>query len=70
MVYWLYHKIDGRMKTARDTYRDLAACFIWKQVRIGFHSLASRLAEVRRGWCMWHHRGGHIEMKLMTNGSM
>jgi hypothetical protein len=28
--------------------QDLAACFTWKQVRIGFPSMASRLAEVRR----------------------
>jgi hypothetical protein len=30
MVYRLYHKTDGRMKTARHTLRDLAACFPWK----------------------------------------
>jgi hypothetical protein len=35
-VYRLRHKTDGRMKTARDTCRDLAACFAWKQVRLGF----------------------------------
>jgi hypothetical protein len=41
----LYHKTDrGRM--AWDMYRDLVACFFWKQVVIGFSSLASRLAEV------------------------
>jgi hypothetical protein len=32
----------------RDTRRDLAACFGWKQVGLGFPSLASRLAEARR----------------------
>jgi hypothetical protein len=26
----LCHKTDERMKMARDTRRDLAACFIWK----------------------------------------
>jgi hypothetical protein len=31
-----------------DTHRDLAACFTWKQVGLGFPSLASRLAEARR----------------------
>jgi hypothetical protein len=33
---------------AQDTHRDLAACFAWKQVTLGFLSLASRLVEVRR----------------------
>jgi hypothetical protein len=31
-----------------DTRRDLAACFAWKQVTLGFFSLTSRLAEARR----------------------
>jgi hypothetical protein len=31
-----------------DTRRDLMACFMWKQVRLGFFSLASRLAEVQQ----------------------
>jgi hypothetical protein len=43
----LRHKID-RGRSARDTHRDLAACLAWKQVWLGFHSLALRLAEVRR----------------------
>jgi hypothetical protein len=34
--------------TAWDTRRDLAACFAWKQVWLGFPSLASRLAEAQR----------------------
>jgi hypothetical protein len=34
----LHHKtVGGRL--ARDTRRDLAACFAWKQVRLGFSSL-------------------------------
>jgi hypothetical protein len=33
-------------------------------------SLASRLVEARHRWCTWHHRGGHVEMKAKTNGSM
>jgi hypothetical protein len=38
-VYQLRHKTDeGR--SARDTRRDLAACFAWKQVWLGFSSLA------------------------------
>jgi hypothetical protein len=32
-------------ETTRDTCRDLAACFTWKQVRLEFSSLASRLVE-------------------------
>jgi hypothetical protein len=35
----LHHKIDGG-RSARDTRRDLAACFTWKQVWLGFPSLA------------------------------
>jgi hypothetical protein len=35
----LRHKTDGRM-SAWDTRRDLAACFTWKQVWLGFPSLA------------------------------
>jgi hypothetical protein len=34
-----------------DTHRDLAACFTWKQVELGFSSLATRLAEARL-WVM------------------
>jgi hypothetical protein len=34
-VYRLHHKNDsGRL--VWDTHRDLAACFTWKQVRLGF----------------------------------
>jgi hypothetical protein len=35
----LHHKTDRGM-SKRDTRRDLAACFTWKQVRLGFLSLA------------------------------
>jgi hypothetical protein len=37
-VCWLHHKIDGG-RLAQDTRRDLAACFTWKQVWLGFPSL-------------------------------
>jgi hypothetical protein len=47
LVYRLHHKTDGRV-TVWDTCQDLAACFTWKQVWLGFPSLASRLTEVRR----------------------
>jgi hypothetical protein len=54
----------------RGTCRDLAGWFTWKQVGLGFPSLASTLVEVRRRWCMWHHRRGCIELKLNTDRSM
>jgi hypothetical protein len=38
-VYRLRHKTDGG-KSARDMRRDLVACFAWKQVWLGFSSLA------------------------------
>jgi hypothetical protein len=38
-VYWLCHKTDGG-RSAWNTRRDLAACFVWKQVWLGFPSLA------------------------------
>jgi hypothetical protein len=38
-VCQLCHKTDGGRST-RDTRRDLAACFTWKQVWLGFSTLA------------------------------
>jgi hypothetical protein len=38
-VCWLRHKTDGG-RSARDTCQDLAACLAWKQVWLGFTSLA------------------------------
>jgi hypothetical protein len=40
----LRHKTDRRA-TAWDTRRDLAVCFAWKQVGLGFPNLTSRQAE-------------------------
>jgi hypothetical protein len=40
---------EGRMKMTWGIHRDLAACFAWKQVGLGFFSLASRLAEAQHG---------------------
>jgi hypothetical protein len=40
----LCHKTNGG-RTVRDTRQDLVTCFVWKQVALGFPSLASRLAE-------------------------
>jgi hypothetical protein len=70
MVCQLRHKTNGRMKMVWDVHRDLAASFAWKQVRLGFPILASRLTKVWHGWCMWHHCGGRMEIKLKTDGSM
>jgi hypothetical protein len=70
MVCWLHHKTDGRMKTARGTRRDPAACFRWKHVGLGFPSLSSRLVEARCGWCTWHHHGGHVRIKSKTDGAL
>jgi hypothetical protein len=38
-VCWLRHKTNGG-RSVRDTCRDLAACLAWKQVWLGFPSLA------------------------------
>jgi hypothetical protein len=38
-VYRLHHKIDGG-RSARDARRDLAVCFVWKQVWLGFSSFS------------------------------
>jgi hypothetical protein len=47
----LRHKTDGGRST-RYTECDLAACFTWKQVWLGFSTMASRLAEAR--WRVVH----------------
>jgi hypothetical protein len=65
----LRHKTNGG-KSARDTRRDLAACFVWKQVWLGFFSLASRLVEARRQVMYVVHCGGCVEHKLKTDESM
>jgi hypothetical protein len=39
LVCRLHHKTDGG-RSVRDTRRDLAACFAWKQVWLGFPILA------------------------------
>jgi hypothetical protein len=59
----LRHKTDG-VRSARDTLRDLAACFVWKKVWP---------EDWRRrggGWCTWHHRGGCVGGKLKTDCSI
>jgi hypothetical protein len=58
----LHHKTNRRMKTVWDAHQDLAACFAWKLVGLGFPSLASRLVEAQHESC--------IKLKLKMNGSM
>jgi hypothetical protein len=70
VVCQLCNKSHRSMKMARDTRRDLAACFAWKQVGLGFPSLATRQAEAQCGWCTWYHCGGLVETKLKMDGSM
>jgi hypothetical protein len=55
---------------ALDTRRDLAACFAWKQVGLGFPSLPQNWRRSNDGWFMWHHHGGDVKMKSKTDGSM
>jgi hypothetical protein len=43
----LRHKTD-EASSAQDTRQDLAACFTWKQVWVGFSSLTYRLPEARQ----------------------
>jgi hypothetical protein len=69
MVYRLHHKTDGR-KMVRDTHRDLAACFTWKQVGLGFPSLPQNWWRSDGRWCTWNHHGGRVKMKSKTNGSI
>jgi hypothetical protein len=49
-VYRLRHKTDKRA-TAWDTHQDLAACFTWKQVGLGFPSLPQNWWSHDGGWC-------------------
>jgi hypothetical protein len=37
---------------------------------LGFSSLALRLRKRDDGWCTWHHRGGHVRIKLKMDGSI
>jgi hypothetical protein len=59
----LRHKTDGG-RSARDTCRDLAACFAWKQV---WPKVWRRRDD---GWCTWHHSGGYVGGKLKMDGLM
>jgi hypothetical protein len=65
-VCWLRHKIDERA-TTWDTRRDIAACFTWKQVGLGFSSLASRLAEARR-WIVHMAPSQRLRRVQVENG--
>jgi hypothetical protein len=70
MVCRLRLKIDRRMEPARGTHQDLATCFAWKQVGLGFPSLPQNRQRHNGGWCTWHHHSGCIEIKLKMDGSM
>jgi hypothetical protein len=52
MICRLHPKTDEMMKTTWGTHHDLAAYFAWKQARIEFFSLSSRLVEARHRLCM------------------
>jgi hypothetical protein len=41
-----------------------------KQVGVGFPSLPQNWQRGDDGWCMSHHRGGHVKIKPKTDGSM
>jgi hypothetical protein len=69
LVCWLRHKTNGG-RSARDMRRDLAACFTWKQVWLGFPSLARRMAEERQRVVHVTHHGGCVGGKLKTDGLM
>jgi hypothetical protein len=65
----LRHKTNGGRST-QDTRRDLAACFVWKHVGLGFPSLPQNWQRRNGRWCTWHHRGGRMRIRLKTNGLM
>jgi hypothetical protein len=65
----LRHKTDGG-RSVRDTRRDLAACFRWNQVALGFSNLPPNRRRRDDEWCTWHHRGGGIGVNSKTDGSM
>jgi hypothetical protein len=50
MVCPLRHKTDGK-RTMRGTCRDLVACFVVKQVGLGFPSLPQNWQMSDDGWC-------------------
>jgi hypothetical protein len=62
MVCRLRYKTDGR-RMMWDTHWDLAPCFTWKQDRLGVPNLSQNWWRRDTGWCMWHHRGGRVEVK-------
>jgi hypothetical protein len=68
-IYRLHHKTDGGRLT-RDTHRDLAACFAWKQVWLGFPSWPKDWWRSDGGWCTCHHHGGCVRGKLKMGVSI
>jgi hypothetical protein len=69
LVCRFHHKTDGG-RSARDTHRDLAVCFAWKQVWIGFSVWPEDWRSRDDGWCTWHHHRGCVRDKLKTDGSI
>jgi hypothetical protein len=57
-------------RRCEDTHRHPVACFVVKQVGLGFPSLPQKWWRSDDGWCMWYHEGGHVEIKLKTDVSM
>jgi hypothetical protein len=45
----LRQKIDGMIETAHRMRRDLAGCFGWKQIGLGFFSLPQNYGGVKEG---------------------
>jgi hypothetical protein len=68
-VCQLRHK-TGRGWLARDTRRDLAVCFAWKQVWLGFSVWPEDWCRSNDRWCTWHHRGDCVRGKLKTGESI
>jgi hypothetical protein len=50
--------------------RHPAACFVAKQVGLGFLDFSQNWRRRDGVSCTWHHRGGHVEVKQKTVGSM
>jgi hypothetical protein len=65
----LRHKTDGGM-SVWDTRRDVAACFVWKQVWLGFPAWPEDWRRRGDGWCTWHNCGGCVTVKLKTDELM
>jgi hypothetical protein len=70
LEFGIWYSASSLLDLVSFSDTDLTSCFTWKQVRLGFPSLASRMVEAWCRWCTWHHRRSCMEMKLKTNGSI